>query len=141
MLLYLSIYRTLPLPFYHFLQYLLPPANEVWGKVIFLHLSVILFTGGWYPSMHCRWYPSMPCSWGWYPSMHCRWYPSMPCSRGVPGPGGLVWGKGVPGSGGSTPGGGGLGCLVETPPRTATAVGGTHPTEMHSSSRIFSQNI
>ena len=25
---------------------LLPPANEVWGKVIFLHLSVILFTGG-----------------------------------------------------------------------------------------------
>ena len=26
--------------------YLLPPANEVWGKVIFLHLSVILFTGG-----------------------------------------------------------------------------------------------
>ena len=26
-------------------QYL-PPANEVWGKVIFLHLFVILFTGG-----------------------------------------------------------------------------------------------
>ena len=26
--------------------WLLPPANEVWGKVIFLHLSVILFTGG-----------------------------------------------------------------------------------------------
>ena len=25
---------------------LLPPANEVWDKVIFLHLSVILFTGG-----------------------------------------------------------------------------------------------
>ena len=25
---------------------LLPPANEVWGKVIFLHLFVILFTGG-----------------------------------------------------------------------------------------------
>ena len=25
---------------------LLRPANEVWGKVIFLHLSVILFTGG-----------------------------------------------------------------------------------------------
>ena len=34
-----------------------------WGKVIFLHVSVILFTvgGGGYPSMHCRWYPSMPC--------------------------------------------------------------------------------
>ena len=25
---------------------ILPPANEVWGKIIFLHLSVILFTGG-----------------------------------------------------------------------------------------------
>ena len=37
-------------------------------------------------------------------------------SRGVPGPGGL------PGPGG---------CLVETPP-TATSVGGTHPTGMHS---------
>ena len=24
----------------------LPPANEVWGKVMFLHLSVILFIGG-----------------------------------------------------------------------------------------------
>ena len=28
---------------------LFPPANEVWGKVIFLHLSVILFTGGGVP--------------------------------------------------------------------------------------------
>ena len=33
-----------------------------WGKVMFLHVCVILFTGGCYPSMHCRWYPSMPCS-------------------------------------------------------------------------------
>ena len=24
----------------------LPPENEVWGKVMFLHLCVILFTGG-----------------------------------------------------------------------------------------------
>ena len=24
----------------------IPPANAVWGKVIFLYLSVILFTGG-----------------------------------------------------------------------------------------------
>ena len=32
-------------------QIFLPPANEVWGKVIFLHLFVILFTGGhaWLP--------------------------------------------------------------------------------------------
>ena len=29
-----------------FSECLLPPANEVWGNVIFLHLSVILFTGG-----------------------------------------------------------------------------------------------
>ena len=32
-------------------EYFLPPANEVWGKVISLHLSVILFTGGVLP--HC----------------------------------------------------------------------------------------
>ena len=35
-----------------------------WGKVMFLHVCVILFTGGCYPSIHCRWYPSMPCSGG-----------------------------------------------------------------------------
>ena len=45
---------------------LLPPANEVWGKVIFSEASVRNSVWGW-----------------WYPSMHCRWYPSMPCSRGV----------------------------------------------------------
>ena len=28
------------------MKVLLPPANEVWGKVIFLHQFVILFTGG-----------------------------------------------------------------------------------------------
>ena len=32
------------------------------AKVMFLHMSVILSMGGWYPSMHCRWYLSMPCS-------------------------------------------------------------------------------
>ena len=31
---------------FHWNAFLLLPANEVWGKVIFLHLSVILFTGG-----------------------------------------------------------------------------------------------
>ena len=36
-------------------------------------------------------------------------------------------------SGGSAPGG----CLVETPTRTATAAGGTHPTGMHSCSIII----
>ena len=31
-------------------KYLLPPANEVCGKVMFLQVSVILFTGGGVPS-------------------------------------------------------------------------------------------
>ena len=31
---------------YFHIHIYLPPANEVWGKVIFLHLFVILFTGG-----------------------------------------------------------------------------------------------
>ena len=30
---------------YYMVLLFLPPANEVWGKVMFLHLSVILFTG------------------------------------------------------------------------------------------------
>ena len=53
---------------------------------------------------------------------------------GVPGPGGSApVGCLVPG--GSAPEGSALGgCLLETPPRTATAAGGTHPTGMHSCS-------
>ena len=76
----------------HEIYKLSPPANEGWGKVIFLHLSVILFTGG-VVSQHAlqqvSWggYPSMPCR--WYPSMPYRWYPSMPCSRS-PGGGGVL---------------------------------------------------
>ena len=38
--------RSLQSFWVNILYNLLPPANEVWGKVIFLHLSVILFTGG-----------------------------------------------------------------------------------------------
>ena len=34
------------LSLYVFKSLYLPPANEVWGKVIFLHQFVILFTGG-----------------------------------------------------------------------------------------------
>ena len=43
-------------PNFLFLCILLPPANEVWGKVMFLHLCVILFTwwGIFCPSMHHR---------------------------------------------------------------------------------------
>ena len=85
---------------------LLPPANEVWGKVIFLHLFVILFTGGGVPGL------GVPGPGG------CQ-------LRGVPAAGGCL----LPG--GPAPGGSALGgCLVETPP--ATAAGGTHPTGMHS---------
>ena len=83
--------------------------------------------GGCYPSMHCRWHPSMPCSrspGGCYPSMHCRWYPSMPYSRFL---GGACSGGGSA-PGGSAPKGG----VWWRPPRTATAVGGMHPTGMHS---------
>ena len=38
-------------------QAFLPPAKEVWGRVMFLHLCVILFTRGegvWLPNMHYR---------------------------------------------------------------------------------------
>ena len=84
--------------------------------------------GGWYPSMHCRWYPSMPCRRGVLSqhalqvvSQHALQqgvcYPRIPCNRG-----GMR----------CAPGGG---CLVD-PPRTATAVGGTHPTGMHSCVQI-----
>ena len=66
-----------------------------WGKVMFLHVSAILFTGrGWYSSMHYRWYPSMPCSRS--PGGGGGWYPSMPCRFPGPHPGGklrgLAWG-------------------------------------------------
>ena len=81
---------------------LLPPANEVWGKVIFLQACVkksVQRGGAWSGGSG----------------------PRGVCSLGVRGP------RGVP-----APGGSGLGrCLVETPPM-ATAVGGTHPTGMHS---------
>ena len=131
---------------------LLPPANEVWGKVI---ISVVCVKnsvhkgGGWYPSMHCRWYPSMPCSRGVI-SQH-----ALQVSMRTPGGswgvwlgGGLqahTWGAG--GSPGPHPGGSpgphpGGGCIpacteTDTPP-TATAAGGTYPTGMHCCLFIYS---
>ena len=39
---------------------MLPPANEVWGKVIFLHLFVILFTGGVPDTPQTRYTPLGP---------------------------------------------------------------------------------
>ena len=96
-------------------------ANEVWGKVIFLHLFVILFTGG------------EVCSRGGSgPGGGCA------CSRGVCS-GGCLLPRGVSASQG--------GCAWWRPPQMATAVGSMHPTGMHSCYRpqqswakvIFSQ--
>ena len=39
---------------------LLPPANEVWGKVMFLQTSVILLTGGGLPQCMLAYYPTPP---------------------------------------------------------------------------------
>ena len=65
-------------------------------------------------------------------------------TEGVLVPGGSpFWGclvlGGVSASGGGSASRGGsapVGCLVETPPGTATAAGGMHPTGMHSSFRL-----
>ena len=85
---------------------------------MFLHVFVILFTGG-YPSMHCRWYPDMPCS----RSPGGGWYPSMPCRFPGPHPRGKLRGLARVVSW-PTPGGGACrgGCLLrgvcgEPPPR------------------------
>ena len=44
-------------------ELLLPPSNEVWDKVIFLHLSVILFIGGCLPQCMLGYHlPPGPCT-------------------------------------------------------------------------------
>ena len=123
----------------------LPPANEVWGKVIFLHLFVILFTGG-VLSQHALQVASQhvlhggvdaipACIAGGIPaclpggSANRRCAPGAVIPRGCLVPGGAwFW------AGAWSPGAGVLllgGCLLETP-RTTTAAGGAHPTGMHS---------
>ena len=93
---------------------LLPPANEVWGKIIFLHLSVILFTWG-EGGNGCL----VPGGvWSWV----CLLRGGVPVPRGVPAPGGCL----LPG-----------GCLVWggawwRTPQMATAASGMHPTGMYS---------
>ena len=84
------------------LLFLVPPVNEVWGKVICLQVCVCPQGGAWSQGV-----PG-PGGGAW--------------SRGEPAP------RGVSAPRGSGPG---WGCLVEAP-RTATAAGGTHPTGMHS---------
>ena len=104
------------------------------GKVMFLHVSVILFTGG-LVSQHALQVVSQHVlqisgGWGWYPSMPCRWYPRMPCMSpgGYPGP---------PQEGGVSlrP----LGAVHAG--RYSQQAGGTHPTGMHSCSQKLPSNL
>ena len=76
------------------------------GKVMFLHVSVILFTGGCLVPGGLLLGGACSGEWG-----------CLVPGGGVPGP------RGVPAPGG---------VLGGTPPQTAFAAGGTHPTGMHS---------
>ena len=73
----------------------LPPANEVWGKVMFLHLCVILFTEGLCPSMHHRSHDRGFCVPG---SMSTRSLSTGSLSRGGSLSGGLCLGASVQGA-------------------------------------------
>ena len=100
-----------------------------WGKVMFLQASVILLTGGVWSR---GWGVSGPRG--------------VSAPRGVCSGGCLLPGEGylLPGGGVSAPGVSALGGVCsrvvsalgvpggDTPPGTATAAGGTHPTGMHS---------
>ena len=93
-----------------------------WGKVMFLHVCVILFTGGGVLSQHALQVVSQHAlqqvSWGRCLLLGgCLFRGG--CSRGV-------CSEGVPGG---------------DPPGTATAAGGTHPTGMHSCYLLYLQNI
>ena len=89
------------------------------GKVMFLQVSVILFTG------------EMPGPGGFLVQRGCL------VPRGGSWSGGLLVGCVCSGGGGSGPGGGMPG---GDSPGTATAAGGTHPTGMHSCfSRTFTE--
>ena len=108
---------------------LLPLANEVWGKVIFLHLFVILFTGGVHAGpggVHWG-----VCMWGVHRWMRVYW--------GVLVAGGHAW-LGVCVAGG-VHGQGGCACHPRPPPEPPGLIprdmvsqwaGGMHPTGMHS---------
>ena len=134
--------------------------QQSWGKVVFLHVSVTLFRGGGgIPACIAGGIPACLAAGlqeGWYPSMPCRFPGPHPggklrgLARGVsPGPyprgmlRDLAWGVSRPtqwvsrptprGVSRPTPGVGGcIPAYTEADPPTATAVGGTHPTGIHS---------
>ena len=125
--------RYISLHFYH-------PQTKC-AKVMFLHVSVCPRGDGIPACLAGLWgcvYPSMPCR---FPGPHPRGSLRR-LAGGSPGPhpgGGGEWGAPGPHLGGvsrPTPGGGAIPACTEIdppPPRlTATAVGGTHPTGMHS---------
>ena len=96
--------------FWYQVQSVITGRKRSCGKVMFLQVSVIVFTGG----MHA---PGGTCSWG--------------C---------LLRGGRVPAPGGCLPPGGCLVLGVpggDPFPWTATAAGGTHPTGMHSCLKVF----
>ena len=76
--------------------FLLPAANEVWSNLMFLHLSVILFTrggGGWLPSMQHRSHNQHQD--GWSASRG-----NLPMGRSASGGGICLQGKSAPWGGG-----------------------------------------
>ena len=101
----------------------LPPANEVWGKVMFYTCLSFCSQGEGVVSQHALQVVSQHA----LQQGRGVCYPSMPCSGGVPGPGGGLL------RGGSAPGGAWWPC----PSWMATAAGGTHPTGMHSCFKCF----
>ena len=133
-----SIYHlasvTLNLDFICSLALLLPPANEVWGKVIFSEACVknSVHGGGGGCLVCSRGVSALGVS---APGGICS---GGVCSRGSLLPGGLLPG-GLLLGGVSAPGGCLLsgGCAWWRPPGMTTAAGGTHPTGMHSCETIL----
>ena len=102
--------------------------NEV-AKVMFLHVSVILSTGGYLVGRGVFVVPGGVSALG-----GSAWTNGGAWSGGCLVPGGVCSWGGTLSPGGSAPGGGIPACTEADPPpgETATAVDGTHPTGMHS---------
>ena len=116
----------------------LPPANEVRGKVIFLHLFVILFTGG-----ACVVAPRGACMVAWGVCMvapgGCMVAPRggvHGCSGGMCG---CSWGACMVAPGGCMVALGGVCVGYDEIQRYDQWVGSTHPTGMHSCSNYNSR--